>query len=230
MDKVRLTIFVLLLMISEAHALDDFSPARFTDSKYSLQNKIKFPQVDGDISILVVCDAELSRSGRFRLTVCFSERDNQQIVAFEKAVHRAAKFSRIQSAKINGRGKKVWFQYSVEFIKTGDRKSVNVYANHGHDSHRYGKEYTSAQRYKEGSRSYFLGCIWKTNVWVKAIIDEKGIPTSSEIIGGNGTKQCKKSLKKSILKGEYIPATFNSKPVPSVYVESFFSIGAAKNR
>lgn len=228
MDKKRSLFFILLLTcIAPAYAGDVYSPVVFTDAPESLQNKIKFPKTESDIALRISCDAYISRAGNFLSNYCFLKLGDK-IFNYENAIHRATKGSRIKPASVNGRSKAVWFQYTVEFIKEGDKEIINVYPNHGHEIARYGNKYSSAQRYKIGSGSLFSRCDRFTNLWIKATIDSKGVPRNVTVIGGMGRNRCKKYLAKLFLKGRYIPAMHEGLPVESQYTDSFFHLAAIR--
>lgn len=220
-EKHSIFLILLLSFVNTVHAEDIYSPAGFTDAPESLQNKIKFPSTESDIELRISCDALLSRVGNFRSNYCFLK-PGSKILKYEDAIHRASKGSRIKAASINGRSQAVWFQYTVEFIKRGDREVINAYLNHGHEIAKYGRDYSAAQRYRNGSRGLSLRCDSFTNLWVKATINSKGIPADVSVLGGMGRNRCRKSLANLILKGRYIPAMHEGIPVESVYTDSFF--------
>ena len=229
MKRILLVFFVLFCVTCRAETINSFEPATFSNTgKYALQNRIKFPKADDNVSIVVFCDADVSKTGRLKETYCFSE-NKKETYAFEKAVLRAADGAKIKRAKVNEKGKPIWFQFSVEFSKKEEQKNISLYANHGRNTNRYGKNYISAQRYYESPRSFFIGCHRNTHIFIKAIIDENGMPSHVEAMG-KGIEPCKNNIEKGFLKSRYIPAFSNEKPVASIYLESFFTSDIMEDR
>lgn len=215
----------------EKDVTDDeyFRPANFYDGKKSLQSRIKFPEWDGDITVSIRCDALLYKYGTIKKwNFCFTEDDKYDI--FSKAIMDAAEFAKLSPAQVDGKNKKVWFQYLVTFHKKDGKKMIVMYPNYGLEIDKFGPYYTSAQRYTADLRSYFNKCRRpNTNIWISATIDEKGIPRDVKAVSSDvGGEKCAKNLAYKFKKGKFIPAMAEGRPVASKYVESFFYLFAAK--
>jgi|GEM_PF-1874816 len=217
-------LFILLVISNSLVAAESYSPADFTDSNRSLQNRIRFPNIEGDISLTILCDSFLTRNGRFRTNLCFSHGTDQRAWLFDIAIKRAARYAKIQQALVNGHGRAVRFKYKVEFEKNGETTSIKALANQGLNTESDEGNYVSAQRYKGGSGriGYLDGCGQSTRLWLYALIDESGKPSATKIIGGNGYEGCKQGLQNKFMKGSYVPATLNGQPVTSLHRELFF--------
>ncbi|NKB39312.1 MAG: hypothetical protein GKR93_19445, partial [Gammaproteobacteria bacterium] len=178
--RQHILLFSLLCLLSNTYGETAFVPARFTDDPKSLQNKIKFPDIENDIKIKIFCDTSLSRKGNFRLNFCFGD-ENDTVKKFEIAVHRATRGARIQAASVNGKTETIWFQYSVLFVKKGKEETIRAYPNHGWEVDKYGQDYSSPQRYIRTARTTFKGCHPLLKVWLKTTVDKYGVPKSVEI-------------------------------------------------
>lgn len=224
MVKSHFLVIVIVVSIffgGDVFAGVGFSPAGFLEGDKGLQEKIVFPSWDGDVTHVLRCDAEISKLGRVLLNVCFSENDEYKV--FERATLIAGKGLRLRPAVVNGKKKKVWFQYIVLFKRSGVAEYIEVYPNYGLEMEKYGKSYSSPQRYKDNVRNYFRGCDTRTNVWIKAVIDESGKVGDVDIVGAKGRKRCKRNILKSFPLADFIPAYSNGKAVSAIYTESFFS-------
>lgn len=208
--------------IAKAYAVDEYSPANFFEGEKSFKNEIRFPNIKEDISVTILCNAEVTNTGRFKSNHCYFNRMDEKS-RFKKAIVKTTKRSRkyFTPAIVNGIEKNVYLQYSVNFVKNGEDKQINVYPNHGFEVKEYGSEYTSAQRYEKGTHWTFSRCSKNTTVWIKSEINTEGIPQNAEVLRGTGSDLCKEIVSESFLKGQFIPGTANGKPVRSMYIELF---------
>ncbi len=201
-----------------------FEPANFKDTKFSLQNLIRFPsskaESDKDFSALMQCEAQISRTGRFLYNFCFGSKGEYRL--FYKKIERAAKKAKIKPGRVNGIAKKVWFQYFIVFTKKKGQLLIEGFPNSGLQVEQYGVDYTSAQRYRENDNNF--GSLCKgTRQTVKAIINKFGVTESVQVEGKNTGERCKNQLIKSFMKMNFIPAFANGKAVASFYSEDIYN-------
>ena len=201
-----------------------FEPASFKDSKRSLQNRIKFPRSIAkskqDASYVFRCDALVTRQGRIKQNFCPNGADEGY--PYVKMINRAAKASKINPAKVDGTARNAWLQYYVVFMKKGKETSVEVIPNSGLQVDKYGLDYSSPQRYKEGSGTFGAGCGRKNRITVNAVIDEYGVPKEVTALSDNAGPKCLEYLKKTFMEQRYIPAMVNGKAVQAYYSEEIF--------
>lgn len=209
-----------LFLGANLYAGDVYSPAGFGKDGGLFQSRIKFPEWGDDINLMVHCDASVLKSGKLKDNYCFLK--DEKYKPFEKSINRAARNLNISAAMVNGERESIWFQYFVVFYKKGNEEMIMVQPNHALEVNKYGREYSSPQRYKDNVKSFFTKCGRKTNIWVKAIIDEQGRAKNIEVIGGEGHRGCKKDIKNKFSLGYFIPARSKGKFVSARYIESFF--------
>jgi hypothetical protein len=108
---------------------DDLTPALLSSGEQSLQSLIEFPDWRGDAEISILCGARLAADGEFLDNYCwgFDRRKFYYIRKIEEVVGDA----RAIPARLNGENRPVWIQYSVDFRKIGDARSIIVNPNWG---------------------------------------------------------------------------------------------------
>lgn len=214
---------VIICASSPAFA-ETFTPATFEEGKRSLKNLLKFPRVDGDVSVTVTCTSIGAANGRIREAKCSAANDPSQ--KFAISVNRRVKSARIIPATVDGRDEKVDFQFAVVFSRTGDTESINVYVNNQKNLERFGPDYISAQRYSpyelpdacKERRAAFL-------ILEIAVVSADGVVTESDLrvdeVGIPNT--CEVQLREITKSSRFIPAFHEGKPVESVWVNPWIS-------
>jgi hypothetical protein len=207
-----------------------FEPVNLKDSSMSIQGLIKFPtkilKSKEDINVAIRCDAFIERTGKFSSNFCYEE--GEKFYPFVTAINRAASSAVVKAGRVNGSARKVYFQYYVVFMKKGEKTSVDVIANSGLDVEKYGFDYTSPQRYREGRGNFGTTCGISEKVTVNAVISEEGAVKSINVVNEEGKtiseeeSRCALYLKKTFLQQKYIPAFVNGKPVTAYYSEKVF--------
>jgi hypothetical protein len=202
-------------MASEA----DLVPAAPVEGARSLQNLIKFPDTEGDLMLIVRCDARLSRVGQVETNQCFME-DNSKS-AFERAIAAAAFRAKFTPAQRDGRRVPVYYQFSVVFEKRNDLKTITVYPYHVLSTEQVGVLDTGPQRYASSSR--WKGCSSGILLWISMTVDEQGIPRDVGILGEGDHGRCGEMLIKLAASGEFIPAMRDGRRVTVTYTELYWS-------
>lgn len=201
-----------------------FTPATFVEGKRSLKTLLKFPKVDGDVSVAVICTSIGTAKGRIREAKCSAANDPSQ--KFAIAVNRRAKSARINPATVDGRDEQVDFQFTVIFSRTGDAESIDVYVNNQKNLDRFGPDYISAQRYspyelpdvcKERRASYLILEV--------AVVTKEGAVTDSQLhVDSVGiAKVCEDALRVITKSSRFIPAFYEGSPVESVWVNPWIA-------
>ena len=227
-EVMKCFLFIMMaLVVSDLHAEDIgdtgdvFVPASLKDSRSSLQNRINFPKrvlkAKNYGSVVVRCDSVVRRTGKFTHNFCYQE--GKKAFPFVSAINRAAKGARINPGKVNGTARNVWFQYFVVFTSSEKGHAVEVIPNSGLEVGKYGYDYSSAQRYREGGGNFGIGCGINTEIVVKAIVDSFGRPSNIEVESEDEGDKCKRNIKQSFSEQEFIPAMVNGVAFKSFYSE-----------
>lgn len=213
--------------VSQAQEVKVYEPANFGGKGNSFEASIKFPHAMAksgeDRTLIINCDASISRTGRFLSNYCFQ--NDPKFFPYVVAINRAAIAGKIEPAKIDGIAQIVWFQYFVAFTKKGNKTLIEVFPNSGLQAEKFGFEYTSAQRYKEDSGNFASGCgaAYNKTILVKAIIGKDGKTKNVAVEGKDLSDTCVENLKRDFSEQEFIPAIFEGKPIDSFYSEDIFN-------
>jgi len=214
-----------VLADSKIDSGERYEPASFYDSERSFDRTIDFPasiKASGeDGTIVLRCDAEVNRKGKFKKNYCFNAHGDLWL--YSKAIERSVKFGRVKPAIINGKARNITFQYFVAFSKSGDKTLVEAFANSGLQLDRYGPDYTSAQRYQRNHDKWRSGCSLADTVTVEAMIDKQGVISQVRALSDTAGEKCKNGLVRAFSKGKFIPAFYNNEPIDSFYSEDFVS-------
>ena len=203
-------------------------PAAFTESPRSLQKRIRFPPVEGDVFVRLDCDAAVSRKGTVRYTYCFAP--DSRFVRFERAIATAASYAVIAPAMTEGVPHTVWFQYRVEFERRGPVEDIRVYPNQGLQVATFGTDYSAPQRLNDRfPESFWERCPLRTKLWVTATVSEEGRSEAVSVeANGQGIPECRAALLNLIQRSRFIPAFAGGQPVRAHYREMFYSPSAAR--
>lgn len=222
---MRIYLFLIAFAFSAVNAeeLKKFEPADFKDSGSSFSKNIKFPAIKWEGTMVIRCDAYVSHLGKFLSNYCFDK--SEKAFPFVSAINYIAKNARIKPARVDGISKEVWFQYYVTFTKKGKKSLIEAIQNSGLQAGTYGTNYTSAQRYKDDSGNFAVGCgtAYDNMIIVKAIIGVNGKAKATQVEGKNISETCKENLIRDFSEQEFIPAFVNGKAVDSFYSEEIFN-------
>jgi len=231
MGSHTLAASVLILCSGIALAADavPFLPAAFTDEPRSLQKRIVFPKVEGEISLIVVCDAFVSTTGLMGWNRCFAK-DNRYI-KYETAIERGAKWAWLRPAMVAGRPREVRVSYSVLFAREAGKESIRVVPHHFLNVKEYGENYSGPQRY--GETGSWRGCAHGIKVWMAIDVDEKGVVASAVPLGtidqtDERSVRCVAMVRDLAASGKYIPAMVDGQAVTSLTYELYMSYDRAR--
>ncbi len=224
----RISIISFLLLIATAgQASAEFRPASFDheESKRRLANRIEFPDVSGKVSVMILCYSQIEKSGKMKDTGCYLK-DNYDS-QFANAIVKAAKKSSMMPALIDGKARKIYMQFRVEFIADGDEREIILYPNPGYTENieAYGAEFVAGQR-AIGKEPWQDVCPQRAKyvVVVRAFLGEDGhteSPSIERLSGIMPTPDCQEMIKETILNSAYVPGMADGYPVPSAFVETF---------
>jgi hypothetical protein len=219
---------MLLLLSGAICAQESFRPAHFgfEDEERQLLNRIRFPEIKGDVSVMLLCFSQLEPSGKMDQTGCMMK--DQFDAPFASAVSEAGKKARMAPAEIDGDKVKVYVQFRVEFVAKGEDHTIRVILNPGYQENidAYGEEHVAAQRLIGGKEYWQDVCPQRARyaVLAKAYVGEDGrsdSPSVEHAAGVMPTATCQTAIMDSILASRYVPAMADGLPVPSTFVELF---------
>jgi len=222
----RFTAFIALFVVPLT-ATAQITPATLGDpeSEYYLLRLIEFPETHGDATVQLQCVSIIKGSGKMQDAGCYIE--NNWDPDFAEAVRKASKKATFAPAHQGNKGKKIALMFRVEFLKTADEKTINIYLNPGDTEmiDAYGQDHISAQRVM-GKEAWQKTCPKHARwlVYVRAHVNEEGVASSVSLVHGGGivpTGNCQQALINTITSSPFAPATVDGEPVPSSYVESF---------
>ncbi len=217
--NLKLLLTIATLFASHVSAAgDQLMPALLSSGEQSLQGLIEFPDWRGDAEISILCGARLAADGEFLDNYCwgFDSRKYYYIAKIEDVIDQA----RAIPARVNGETKSVWIQYSVDFRKIGDARSIIVYPNWGFNRKAYGKHYLSAQLYDAPRRSMY--CHRDMSFTVSMRIDETGKIQDAEVVSGKANDKCQNKLAEFVEHAKYMPANHQGNDVAVKYVDFWF--------
>ena len=222
----RAALFATLLAAGTA-ASQDRQPANFDveDSEKVLLNRIVFPEFKGDVSAMIDCFAIVETGGKMKDYGCFTK--DQFDAPFAEAVNYAAKKARMNPAVFDGKKRRIYLQFRVEFIATDDERTIDLYLNPGFSENieAYGYDHIAGQRVV-GKESWMGVCPQRSrySLWVRAYLGEDGRADNVNLVHAGGivpTESCQNAIRETILSSLFTPALADGVPVPSTYVEIF---------
>lgn len=196
-----------------------FTHANFVEGERSMANLVEFPDVDGDIEVIVTCTGIASAKGRLQEAKCSAPNDPD--LDFTMAVSRRFNAARLIPATVDGNSEEVDFQFAVHFRQENDRQTVNVYPNNSKNVDRLGLDYLSAQRFSPYVWPNRCGS-WRREELILevAIIDATGKPRNIDLVtaGSSLRPNCKAALESQLKDGRWIPASYKGQFVDSIWV------------
>lgn len=223
----RYSAITLLLSALSANA-QDTRPADFDhpEAKHRLDTHLEFPEIKGDISVVMNCFARVKANGRMDGTSCYLQ--NNYDAPFAQAISRAGKKAHMNPAIINGKAREIFLQFRVEFIKEGENQTIDYYLNPGYEENvkAYGFRHIAGQRMIGKKEPWNEACPKRAHyaVWVRAYLGPDGradSPTIQHADGITPTAGCIDAIKQTILSSSFTPALADGEPVPSTFIEPF---------
>jgi hypothetical protein len=224
-----LLLSVFLLNTTSATAADKvlLRPADFNheESKKRLVTRIEFPEMKNNAGVMVHCFSQITSGGKMNDTGCFSA--SSQEIPFAAAVMKAANKASMTPAVIDGKRRKVYVQFRVEFIAKDDDRRIYVYANPGNAENieAYGYDHIAPQR-TIGDETWQKICPKRASYMLlaRAFVGEDGQashPSLEYVNGITPTIDCQNAIKQTIVQSLFTPGMDDGVPVPSAFVESF---------
>ena len=222
MKKVFLS---LLFLFYSFPIYGEGAPAKFNVKEKSLISSIKFPQIRGDISIIINCSGVILKNNKIKFFNCYKNQPGDEVYIQE--IYKAYKKARFQPATFNNKKEDAFVQFRIKFEKKNDNELISIINNIGYEENviAYGVYHTGAQRLI-GKEIWQKLCP-KYNRYIlitKTHINNLGQASNSSVSRSNGmpvNKKCINSIIDTLNSSNYIPAFVNDNYVPSTYVEVF---------
>ena len=221
---MKKAVFVLAAFACALPALSQENSAPFTHATFqpgsrSIENLIEFPKTSFSGELAVICSSRATAKGRLRNARCSSPRDPE--LHFTMAVSRRFNSARVIPATVKGIKEEVDFQFIVVFLQNGDEQNIVVHENNGKNVERFGKDYTSAQRYSPNP--FPVRCSgWRRDDLIieVAIVEKTGRAKAVEVMSSTAgvDARCKDALQTQLNNARWIPAASDGEFVESVWV------------
>lgn len=198
----------------------------FPEADRRMDTLLVFPEIKGDISVVMNCFARVKQNGRMDGTSCYLQNNYDE--PFARAINTAAKKAKMNPAVIGGKTREIFLQFRVEFIKEGENQTIDYYLNPGYEENvkAYGFRHVAGQRAIGKKEPWDDACPKRAHyaVWVRAYLGPDGRAESPSIQHADGimpTQTCVDAIKRTILGSLFTPALADGEPVPSTFIEPF---------
>ena len=224
----RMTAAALLLLLATAAGAQVTRPANFdfAEADRRMDTLLEFPEIKGDISVVMSCFARIKASGRMNGTSCYLQNNYDE--PFARAVMAAGKKVKMNPAIVGGKAREIFLLFRVSFIKEGDNQTIDYYLNPGYEENvnAYGPRHVAGQRVIGRNEPWNDACPKRAKwlVWLRAYLGPDGRadnPTVQHVNGIRPTQSCSEALENTITSSLYTPALADGEPVPSTFVEPF---------
>ncbi len=216
-----------LFLVGNAYGQDGFRPANFVfeEDKRRMDKLIEFPDIEGDLTVMLLCFSRVQPNGKMESTGCCAPKNYDE--PFAIAVNKAAKKARMNPAIIDGKAREIYLQFRAEFISDKGVRTIDFYLNPGYQENiaAYGFDHIAGQR-ALGREPWQDVCPKRANfsLLARAFLGEDGRAESPSLEHTGGimpTPKCQDAIKQTLLDSRYTPAYADGEPVPSSFVEAF---------
>ena len=216
-----------LFLVGNAYGQDGFRPANFDfeEDKRRMDKLIEFPDIEGDLTVMLLCFSRVQPNGKMESTGCYAPKNYDE--PFAMAVNKAAKKARMNPAIIDGKAREIYLQFRAEFISDKGVRTIDFYLNPGYQENiaAYGFDHIAGQR-TLGREPWQDVCPKRANfsLLARAFLGEDGRAESPSLEHTGGilpTAKCQDAIKQTLLDSRYTPAYADGQPVPSSFVEAF---------
>lgn len=197
----------------------DYQPAMIGDHDNALANKITFPDVPGDFTVFVRCEAKVMPQGAVDEVACYSDPNVDE--AFFRAVHLGAKMASFAPAKVDGERVPVLALFSVVFKQEGENRVMAVIPNHGTNAKSLGMNYIAPQKYNRNNNFLPRGELGL--VWVDATMTPAGkLKSVSYVETDWSNRETKRYAKHYVKDNTFIPGFANGQPVEMRFLKPIY--------
>lgn len=217
--KLTLTLFATLLITSAGAWPAETQPARIGEHGLSLAKRIVFPEVPGDYTVFIRCEAKVLPAGNIEEAGCYG--DEKVDTQFYRAVQLASNSATLTPAKVDGKSASVLLLFSVIFRQQGGDRVIAVVPNHGTNAKKFGMNYTAPQRYGRNNQYLPRGEIGL--LWVDATMSADGKVSAIEYIDTQwSNKETKRYAKDYMKNNSFIPGFVSGVATDMRFVKPIF--------
>lgn len=212
---------LISLTLPAASFADDLtqSLARFVEGEDSLENLIKFPDVEGDVDRTSFCWVYVEKSGRLSAHQCLTPGPERW--KFNRAIRVALRSAKATPAIVDGERYYVRLHFRAVFTRKDGENSVQVFPNWGEDSDTYGQSYDAPQLYVQQGITLRCYRMYDSVMLLSVPLDEIGRPVGessvTQVFGERQDSICNADLRDYLEVNKYIPARKDGQPVKATY-------------
>ena len=215
---LRGLVAVVLCLAAAAVQGAELTPARIGDHDTSIARLIEHPDVPGDHTLYLRCEAKVMLGGAVREAGCYDDADVPD--AFFEAVERAALRATFVPAEANGERVNALVLFTVLFRSQDGHRVTAVIPNHGTNAKAFGVNYIAPQRY--GSNRFNpradIGLLW-----ADAQMDETGKPSGLKLVDTAWTtRETRRYARRYINGNDFIPGFVNGEPTAMRFLKPIF--------
>jgi hypothetical protein len=209
----------LCILIANQSWAVSMQPARIGEHENSLAKRIKFPDVEGDFTVFLRCEAKILPAGNVEELGCYSDEKIDE--AFYRAVKLAESNASVTPATVDGKKVSILMLFTVVFKQQDDTRIIAVVPNHGTNAQELGMSYIAPQRYGRGMQyrpRSNLGLLW-----IDAEMSAAGEPSEIKYLDTKWTnKEAERYAKSYINDCTFIPGHLNGEPTSMRFVKPIF--------
>jgi hypothetical protein len=213
-------VFILMsgLLTSLAQAAE-MIPARIGEHDKSLAKQIDFPNVPGDYTLFVRCEAKVLPAGNIEEIACYNNKDVDD--AFFRAIQMAANNATVEPATVEGENVSLLMLFTVIFRQQEDNRVIAVVPNHGTNAQELGISYIAPQRY--GRSIQYTPRTELGLLWIDAKMSSTGELTDVQYIKTQwSNKEAERYAKSYVRDCKFIPGHQNNQPVAMRFVKPIY--------
>jgi hypothetical protein len=197
-----------------------FVPARLPADFDAEINAVLLPDDDNDSDFYLYCVADITSAGRIRHNTClpYAQFD---ITEFRDAIVKMMRKTRLSPALFDGNAVPTELYYRLHLDFQSEAPRIAVYPNWGDDVDLHGATYEAPQRYE--TYRFPRDCLFFIGI-ARTPLDAQGNVTGDPEFQtlyqpDEPTLECIEKIKARLMKGKYIPARHDGKPVAATHVE-----------
>ena len=218
-----------MVFISSLSTAATMLPAGIGEHENSLAKTVVFPEVAGNYTIFLRCEAKVMLGGSVDEIGCYD--DNKVDEAFFRAVYLGAKSATVTPALVDGKNVNVLMLLSVIFKQKDEQKLIVVVPNHGTNAKDFGMSYAAPQKY--GRANQYQPRTELGLVWVDAMMSANGKVSQATYIDTKfSNKETHRYAKKYVTNNTFIPGHMNGEPTAMRFIKPIFGYrnGFVKHR
>ena len=211
--------FVILICFPKLIIADTWQPAQFGQHPESLAKMIKFPEVEGNFTTYVRCEAKIFPGGSIDEVGCYNDPKVDDV--FFRAIHIGANGATVQPAKVGGEEVSVLTLFTVVFAQKDGQQMVATVPNHGTNVKALGMNYIAPQKYGRSNKYHprtELGLLW-----LDATMSVSGEASNiKQIKTKRSNTETRRYAKRYLTDNTFIPGFYNGEPTEMRFVKPIF--------